>query len=122
MGLSVFGQLTGVNIVVYYGPTILEAAGFPFGSALQYQIALGVINLLATLIAIWKVDSWGRRPLLIYGMAVVTISMAATALLLMVGAPAIWIVLLLGVYMGAVSLSICGVILPLGSSDTIDLG
>jgi SP family arabinose:H+ symporter-like MFS transporter len=102
--------LTGVNIVVYYGPTILKEAGFPFGSALQYQVALGVINLLATLVAIWKVDSWGRRPLLIWGMAVVTLSMAATALLLTFGAPAICIVLLLGVYMGCVSVSICGVI------------
>jgi len=110
LGLSIFGQLTGVNIVVYYGPTVLKAAGLALGSALQYQVALGVINLVFTLVAIWKVDHWGRRPLLIWGMAVVTAAMGLTALLLLVEAPAIWIVVLLCVYMGCVSLSICGVI------------
>jgi SP family arabinose:H+ symporter-like MFS transporter len=110
LGLSIFGQMTGVNIVVYYGPMILKSAGFAVGSALQYQVALGVINLIFTVIALWKVDSWGRRPLLIWGMAVVTLTMFATAFLLLKGAPAIWIVVLLGVYMACVAISICAVI------------
>jgi SP family arabinose:H+ symporter-like MFS transporter len=110
LGLAIFGQLTGVNIVVYYGPTILKEAGLDMGGALQFQVLFGVINLLATLIAIWKVDRWGRRPLLIWGMALVTAAMALTALLLLCKAPAIWIVALLCVYMGCVALSICGVI------------
>jgi SP family arabinose:H+ symporter-like MFS transporter len=110
LGLAIFGQLTGVNIVVYYGPTVLEAAGLALGSALQYQVALGLINLVFTMIAIWKVDRWGRRPLLIWGMAVVTAAMGLTALLMMYGAPPVWIVALLCIYMGCVSLSICGVI------------
>ena len=110
LALSIFGQMTGVNIVVYYGPTILEAAGFAMGSAMQYQVALGLINLIFTLLAIWKVDRWGRRPLLIWGMSVVTLSMAGTAVLLLEGAPAIWIVLLLCVYMACEALSICAVI------------
>jgi SP family arabinose:H+ symporter-like MFS transporter len=109
-GLAIFGQLTGVNIVVYYGPTVLEAAGLALGSALQYQVALGLINLVFTMIAFWKVDRWGRRPLLIWGMAVVTAAMGLTALLMMYGAPPVWIVALLCIYMGCVSLSICGVI------------
>ena len=41
VGLSVFGQFTGVNIIVYYGPTILENAGFQLDSALQFQVAIG---------------------------------------------------------------------------------
>ena len=110
VGLSVFGQMTGINVVVYYGPSILEGAGFPVGSALQYQVALGAINLIFTLLALWKVDSWGRRPLLIGGMAAVTLTMAATAVLLLKGAPAIWIVVLLGAYIACVALSICAVI------------
>lgn len=110
LGLSVFGQMTGVNIVVYYGPTILEAAGLALGSALQYQVALGVINLVFTLVALWKVDSWGRRPLLIWGMLVVTLSMTATAVLLSQAAPAVWIVAVLCVYMACEALSICAVV------------
>lgn len=110
LGLSIFGQMTGVNIVVYYGPMILKSAGYEVGSALQYQVALGFINLIFTMIALWKVDSWGRRPLLICGMAVVTLTMAATAVLLLEGAPAIWIVALLCAYMACVAISICAVI------------
>jgi MFS transporter, SP family, arabinose:H+ symporter len=110
LALSIFGQMTGVNIVVYYGPIILKAAGLELGSAIQYQVALGLINLIFTLIAMWKIDSWGRRPLLIWGMAAVTLAMASTAVLLLVGAPALWIVLCLCVYMAAEALSICAVI------------
>jgi SP family arabinose:H+ symporter-like MFS transporter len=110
LGLAIFGQLTGVNIVVYYGPTILNAAGLKLSGALGFQVLFGVSNLLATLVAIWKVDRWGRRPLLIWGMALVTAAMALTAVLLLFKAPAVWIVALLCVYMACVALSICGVI------------
>jgi MFS transporter, SP family, arabinose:H+ symporter len=110
VGLSIFGQLSGVNVVVYYGPEILKSAGLPLQGAFQWQVALGVINLIFTLFAIFLVDSVGRRPLLIWGMAVIAISLVATAILLLTGAPALCIVLLLCVYMVAEALSICAVI------------
>ncbi len=110
IGLAFFGQLTGVNVVVYYGPTILRDAGLESGSALLYQVALGVIGLIFTLFAVSKIDTWGRRPLLVYGMVFVTLAMAATAILMLAGAAAIWIVVLLGVYMACLALSICTVI------------
>jgi SP family arabinose:H+ symporter-like MFS transporter len=110
VGLSFFGQLTGVNIVVYYGPTILSEAGLELGSALQYQVGLGIINFVFTVIAIWKIDTWGRRPLLIGGMAMVAIAMGSTAFLLLFDVPSLWIVVLLGVYMACVAVSICAVI------------
>jgi SP family arabinose:H+ symporter-like MFS transporter len=111
IGLSVFGQMTGVNIVVYYGPTILEQAGLVLGSAMQYQVALGLINLVFTLIALWKVDSWGRRGLLIGGMVVVTLTLGITGVLFALKlTSSIWIVLALSAYMACEALSICGVI------------
>ncbi len=111
VGLSVFGQLTGVNIVVYYGPTILEEAGFKLGSALQFQVGFGLINLLATLLALWRIDHWGRRPLLIGGMAAVVVSQATAAVLFASEAAAgRWVAAVLGVYMAAVAVSICAVI------------
>jgi SP family arabinose:H+ symporter-like MFS transporter len=110
VGLSFFGQLTGVNIVVYYGPSIMREAGLAMGSALQYQVALGIINLVFTVVAIWKIDSWGRRPLLIGGMALVALTMGITALLMFVHAPALWVVALLCAYMACVAVSICAVI------------
>jgi SP family arabinose:H+ symporter-like MFS transporter len=111
LGLSVFGQMTGVNSVIYYGPTILEQAGLKVGGAMGYQVGLGLINLIFTLLAVWKVDSWGRRPLLIWGMAAVTLSLATAGLLFAVKlASAGWLVLVLGVYMACIALSICAVI------------
>jgi SP family arabinose:H+ symporter-like MFS transporter len=110
VGLSVFGQLTGVNIVVYYGPIVLGAAGYPSASALQWQVVLGIINLIFTLVAIWKVDSWGRRPLLIGGMAAVTLTLAVTGGMLLCRAPAFGVVVALCAYMAFVAVSICGVI------------
>ena len=70
IGLAVFQQVTGINAVIYYAPQIFEAAGF--GShltALAATTGIGVINVLATFIAIWLVDRQGRRPLLIAGVA-----------------------------------------------------
>jgi len=111
VGLSVFGQMTGINIVVYYGPMILEQAGLKVGSALQYQVALGFINLIFTLIALWKVDTWGRRPLLIWGMVVVTLMMGLTGALFALKLTAgPWIVLALCAYIACEALSICAVI------------
>jgi MFS transporter, SP family, arabinose:H+ symporter len=118
--LSVFGQLSGVNIVVYYGPKILAAAGYASGAALLGQVVFGFINLIFTIVAMAVIDSLGRRPLLIKGMAVVTATLVAIGFLFAmaerVGAgsvsPAIgmWIVVLICVYMGALAISICAVI------------
>jgi MFS transporter, SP family, arabinose:H+ symporter len=110
VSLAIFGQLSGVNIVVYYGPAILKSAGLPLHGAFQWQVALGVVNLVFTLIAIPLVDSLGRRPLLIWGMTAVACLLATTAMLLLAKAPALWIVLLLCGYMACESLSICAVI------------
>ncbi len=111
IGLSVFGQLTGVNIVIYYGPTILENAGFKLDSALQFQVAIGVINLLFTLIALWKIDKWGRRPLLIGGMTAVFVSLVIIAFMFTSGnASGLWIVIMLCVYIASLAISINAVI------------
>ncbi|MHB8953141.1 MAG: MFS transporter [Pirellulaceae bacterium] len=98
VGLSVFGQMTGVNRVVYEGPAVLKDAGFESAAALQWQVVLGIVNLTVTLVAIWKVDHWGRRQLLVCGMARVSFALAATDLLLLVHAPAGWVVFLLCAY------------------------
>jgi MFS transporter, SP family, arabinose:H+ symporter len=118
--LSVFGQLSGVNIVVYYGPKILMAAGYANGAALLGQVAIGFINLIFTIIAMTIIDSLGRRPLLIYGMAVVTAILVAIGVLFALNDPArsgpvtpmvgLWVCVLICAYMAAIAISICAVI------------
>ncbi len=110
VGLSFFGQLTGVNVIVYYGPTILKEAGFAFDNALGFQVLLGVINLVFTVAAILTIDSLGRRPLLVGGMGMVTLMLLGTAFLFATGVKGIPIVILLGLYIAFLAFSICGVI------------
>ena len=70
IGLAVFQQVTGINAVIYYAPQIFQAAGFTSDLiALAATTGIGVINVLATFIAIWLVDREGRKPLLIAGVA-----------------------------------------------------
>lgn len=111
IGLAVFGQLTGVNIIIYYGPVILENAGFNLTSSLQFQVAIGIINFIFTLLALWKIDYWGRRPLLVGGMSIVCMSLTIIAVLFSVGlSSTIWTVVVLCIYMASLAFSINAVI------------
>ena len=111
IGLSVFGQFTGVNIIIYYGPTILENAGFKIDGALQFQVAIGLINLIFTILALWKIDRWGRRPLLVYGMFSVFISLIIIAFQFTFdSSQGIFIVVMLCIYMASLAISINAVI------------
>jgi SP family arabinose:H+ symporter-like MFS transporter len=111
VGLSVFGQLTGINAVIYYGPEILKQAGIQFGNALQFQTILGIINLVFTVLALLLIDKLGRRPLLIGGMAAVVLTLLLAGLLFLTDTPnGMLIVIVLGAYIACIAFSICAVI------------
>jgi SP family arabinose:H+ symporter-like MFS transporter len=80
MVLTALSQFSGINAVIFYGPTILKSAGIVTDQALWYQVILGAANMIFTWVAIAKVDSWGRRPLYIYGSLCAAIALALTAL------------------------------------------
>ena len=66
--LSIFQQITGINAILYYGAEIFSnALGYGPEDALKQQLWLGAVNLIFTFIAIYTVDSWGRKPLFITG-------------------------------------------------------
>jgi len=67
MALAILSQFSGINAIIYYGPRIFESAGFGVGGSLSGQVIIGVVNVLFTLIAIWKIDRMGRRVLLMVG-------------------------------------------------------
>jgi len=67
IALAMLQQLSGINAILYYGPRILENAGFSLSSALGGQVVIGAVMVVFTLLAIWKVDRWGRRFMLILG-------------------------------------------------------
>jgi len=66
--LAAFSQITGVNTIIYYTPTILQMAGFESASsAILGTVLVGVVNVVATVISLLLLDRLGRRPLLLAG-------------------------------------------------------
>lgn len=63
--LSVFQQVVGINAVLYYAPRIFGDMGMT--NPMFNTVMMGVVNILFTLVAIFTVERWGRRPLLITG-------------------------------------------------------
>jgi sugar porter (SP) family MFS transporter len=67
LGLAVFQQITGINAVIYYAPTILESTGFGSSTSILATVGIGVINVVMTVVAIALIDRVGRRHLLLVG-------------------------------------------------------
>jgi MFS transporter, SP family, xylose:H+ symportor len=65
--LAVFQQLCGINIVFNYTSTIFASIGADVKGQLFETVAIGVVNLIFTLVAMWQVDRLGRRPLMLFG-------------------------------------------------------
>jgi len=76
IGLAVFQQITGINTVIYYAPTIIQSAGIPSASqAILATVGIGAVNVVVTIVAMWFIDRAGRRPLLLIGTAGMIISL-----------------------------------------------
>lgn len=67
IGLAVFQQLCGINIVFNYTSTIFASVGADLNRQLLETVAIGLVNLLFTIVAMWQVDKLGRRPLMLIG-------------------------------------------------------
>lgn len=79
--IMLFQQATGINTVIYYAPTIFEMAGFTSDTAaISATVGVGLVNVLFTVVSIWLLDRWGRKPLLSLGLAGMVISLAALGL------------------------------------------
>ena len=70
IGLAVFQQVTGINTVIYYAPTIFQFAGFKSASsAILATLGVGIVNVFMTVVAMQLLDKIGRRPLLLIGLS-----------------------------------------------------
>jgi sugar porter (SP) family MFS transporter len=70
IGLAVFQQITGINTIIYYAPTILQMSGYPSAkAAILATVIIGIVNVLITIVSILLVDRLGRRLLLLLGTA-----------------------------------------------------
>jgi len=75
--LSVFQQFVGINVVLYYAGNIFRNMGSSTDSSLLQTIIVGIVNLLFTVLAIFTVDKFGRKPLMIIGSIGMAVSMIA---------------------------------------------
>jgi SP family arabinose:H+ symporter-like MFS transporter len=73
--LAVLQQFSGINAIIYYGPSIFEKAGIDSQNALLFQVIIGSVNLLSTFIAIKWTDKYGRRKLMIIGLIGIIVSL-----------------------------------------------
>jgi sugar porter (SP) family MFS transporter len=67
VGLAMFQQFCGINVVFNFTTTIFESIGFSKDDQLKQTVFIGVTNLLFTLLAMWQVDKLGRKPLMVIG-------------------------------------------------------
>jgi len=76
VGLAIAQQITGINTVIYYAPTIFRAAGMSSASvAILASVGVGIVNVLLTLVAMQLIDRVGRRPLLLISLAGMALSL-----------------------------------------------
>jgi SP family xylose:H+ symportor-like MFS transporter len=107
--LAVFQQLCGINVVFNYTSTIFESVGANLDRQLFETVAIGVVNTLFTLLAMWQVDRLGRRPLMLIGSLGLSIVYIVLAFLLSNHAAAGWISLLVLLAIGMYATSLAPV-------------
>jgi len=79
VGIAILGQFMGVNAVLYYGPTIFENAGLSGSDSLFYQVMIGAVNTLTTVVALLIIDKVGRKQLIYWGVSGMIISLLLIA-------------------------------------------
>ncbi len=67
IGLAVFQQLVGINVIFYYGAVLWQAAGFSEGDALMQNVLSGGLSVAAVILGLLLIDRIGRKPLLLIG-------------------------------------------------------
>lgn len=87
IGLAVFQQFSGINVVFNFTTTIFESVGFTQDDQLKQTVFIGIINLLFTIIAMWQVDKLGRKPLMLIGASGLAFLYVISALLLQNNSP-----------------------------------
>ena len=98
MLLAFFNQFTGINAILYYLNDIFVSAGFGGVSADLQAVAVGLANLLATLVGMTLIDRLGRKTLLVAGAAVMAVALAGVALVMASGRGTEYLLALLVVY------------------------
>ena len=115
--IAVLGQFMGVKAVLYYGPSIFENAGLSGGDSLFYQVLVGLVNTLTTVLALVIIDKVGRKKLVYYGVSGMVISLVLIATYFIYGESwgisSIFLLIFFLFYVFCCAVSICAVVFVL---------
>jgi sugar porter (SP) family MFS transporter len=79
LGLSIFQQFVGINVIFYYSNVLWEAVGFDESQSFLITVITSIVNIATTLVAIALIDKVGRKPLLLVGSAGMAVTLATMA-------------------------------------------
>lgn len=112
--IAILGQFMGVNAVLYYGPSIFESSGLSGDDSLFYQVIVGLVNMMTTVLAVYIIDKVGRKKLVYYGVSGMIVSLILIAVYftkgIEFGIPSIFLLIFFLAYIFSCAISICAVI------------
>ena len=115
--IAILGQFMGVNAVLYYGPSIFENAGLSGGDSLFYQVLVGLVNTLTTVLALVIIDKVGRKKLVYYGVSGMVLSLVLIGLYFLFGdsleVSSLFLLVFFLFYVFCCAVSICAVVFVL---------
>ena len=115
--IAILGQFMGVNAVLYYGPSIFENAGLSGGDSLFYQVLVGLVNTLTTVLALVIIDKVGRKKLVYYGVSGMVLSLVLIGLYFLFGdsleVSSLFLLIFFLFYVFCCAVSICAVVFVL---------
>ena len=115
--IAILGQFMGVNAVLYYGPSIFENAGLSGGDSLFYQVLVGLVNTLTSILALVIIDRVGRKKLVYYGVSGMVVSLILIGLYFLFGetlnVSSLFLLVFFLFYVFCCAVSICAVVFVL---------
>ncbi len=112
--IAILGQFMGVNAVLYYGPTIFTNSGLSSGDSLFYQVLVGLVNMLTTVLALVIIDRVGRKTLVYYGVSGMILSLLLIGFYFTKGQawgiPNVFLLIFFLLYIFCCAVSICAVV------------
>jgi MFS family permease len=117
VALAILGQFMGVNAVLYYGPTIFKESGLSSGDSLFYQVMVGLVNMLTTVLAVIIIDKVGRKQLVYWGVSGMIVTLVFIGLYFTYGSAwglsSVYLLIFFLLYIFSCAISICAVIFVL---------
>ena len=115
--IAILGQFMGVNAVLYYGPSIFENAGLSGGDSLFYQVLVGLVNTLTTILALVIIDKVDRKKIVYYGVSGMVVSLILIGLYFLfgdsLGVSSLFLLVFFLFYVFCCAVSICAVVFVL---------